>query len=364
MKFDKRQMIIVGVILVALILVASVAVVMMSNNDGSNNSNNNGNGDGTNGNGDGSSGDGDGDGDNGDSNDVETGNWVDLSNVLPDANYSDVYVIGNEVWITSGSSTELYYNDAAGTTDFVTYSTPGRFLCVHMLNPNEGYAGTEDGEVYRTTDGGVNWSLVGLAGASVNSITFPPTADTGYCCGEVGNIYSVTSTGTTKMTSGIVSNMQSIAFPVSSSEGWVVGEDVIRHYTSASGQWNADQSYPGSISCRAVYFIDNNNGWIVGGTGSNGAIIHTTNGGTNWMHQTDPNPSKGILNAVFFLDDGLTGWAAGNFGRILSTTDGGNTWNIENTGASSLLRGIHFTSSTNGFIVGNGGNAYKFVGEE
>lgn len=356
MKLKKQQMIFLGIIIVAILLIASVAVIMMSNNDGGNNSNNNNdNGDGTNGNGDGV-------GDNGGS--QLTGNWVDLSNVLPDASYSDVYAIENEVWITSGSSNALYYNDAAGTTDFVTYATPGGFLCIYMLNPNEGYAGTEDGEVYRTTDGGVNWSLVGLAGAAVSSITFPPTGgEPGYCCGEVGNIYSVTSTGTTKMTSNVVSNMASICFPTSD-EGWVVGEDVIRHYTSTSGQWNWDQSYPGDISCIAVFFTNNNNGWIVGGTGPDGAIIHTTDG-TNWASQTDPSPSSsGILNAVFFLDDGLTGWAAGNFGKVLSTTDGGNTWNIENTGASGFLRGIHFTSSTNGFIVGNSGDAYKFVGDE
>jgi len=358
-------MIIVGVILIALILIASVAVVMMSNT-GNNGSNSNNNGDGNNENADTNSsndGTGDGDGDNGDSSQL-TGNWVDLSNVLPYASYSDVYAIGNEVWITSGSSTELYYNDAAGTTDFVTYSTPDELLCIHMLNSNEGYAGAQNGRVFRTTNGGVNWTLLlPPTGASVTSITFPPTADTGYCCGEVGGIYSVTSTGTTKMTSNVVSNMASICFPTSD-EGWVVGEDVIRHYTSASGQWNADQSYPGSITCTAVYFIDNNNGWIVGGTGSNGAIIHTTDG-INWASQTDPNPSKGFLEAVFFLDDGLTGWAAGNFGRVLSTTDGGNTWNIENTGASmDLLRSVHFTSYTNGYIVGNSGNAYKFVGDE
>ncbi len=285
--------------------------------------------------------------------------WQDLSNVLPDASYSDVYAIGDEVWITSGSSETLYYNDAAGTTNFITYTTPGRFLCIHMLSSNEGYAGAQSGRVYRTTDGGVNWSLVGLTGAAVSSITFPPTADTGYCCGEVGRIYSVTSTGTVKMTSNVVSNMSSVHFP-SASHGWVCGEDVIRHYTSASGQWNADQSYPGNFGCRAVFFTDNNNGWIVGGIGSAGAIIHTVNG-TNWTFQTDPNPSNALLNAVFFLDDGLTGWAAGNFGKVLSTTDGGNTWNIENTGAiANLFRGIHFTSSTNGFIVGNGGNAYKY----
>ena len=41
-----------------------------------------------------------------------------------------------------------------------------------------------------------------------------------------------------------------------------------------------------SSSLYSVDFIDNNEGWISGGNGSQGLILHTTNGGTTWESQT------------------------------------------------------------------------------
>ena len=290
---------------------------------------------------------------------TQTYGWVDISSNIPGAtSLSDIFVIGDEVWITCSSTTELYYNNAGGTTTFNVYTTPDEFSSIHMLFSNIGYAGALSGEVYRTSDGGQNWTLLfPLTGSPVTDITFPPSGEPGYCCGNVGKIYKVDSAGLTQMTSGFVSHANSICFPISSGEGWVCGEDVIRHY--ANGQWNADQWYPGNVTCRSVFFTDNQNGWLVGGTGSNGAIIHTTNG-INWLPQTDPAPSSGVLNVVFFLGV-QKGWAAGNFGKVLSTTNGGINWIVENTGATSLMRSIYFTSSTNGYITGNNGQAFKYT---
>lgn len=286
--------------------------------------------------------------------------WVSLSNVLPSALYNDVYAIGNEVWICSGNSAELFYNDAAGTTSFTSYTTPSAFICIHMLNTDVGYAGSETGRVYRTTDGGKNWTLLlPLTGASVNAISFPPTNnDTGYTCGEGGRVYSISASGTTKMNSGVVSNMSSVYFP-SDTHGWVCGEDVIRHYTSESGQWNFDQNYPGNFNCRKIFFSNDSIGWIVGGIGDKGAIIHTTNG-INWTYQTDPNPSGGVLNAVFFHSDGMHGWAGGNFGKVLKTNDAGENWSTVEIGTTGLINSIFFSTYNLGFLVGGYGEAYRY----
>ena len=44
---------------------------------------------------------------------AHTAQWVSLDSVLPDESFSDVYAVGSHVWITSGSSTELYYREVA-----------------------------------------------------------------------------------------------------------------------------------------------------------------------------------------------------------------------------------------------------------
>jgi photosystem II stability/assembly factor-like uncharacterized protein len=156
------------------------------------------------------------------------------------------------------------------------------------------------------------------------------------------------------MTSNVNGNLSSISFPVNSSEGWVCGGDLIRHYTSSS--WSGDQDYP-SGAYNAIHFVDNNNGWAVG---DNGIIIHT-NDGENWS--TQQTNSAYILTDVFFLNT-LEGWAVGSGGTILHTTNGGSAWSQEGTGlTASILTAVHFVSTINGnvgYIVGNGKALLKY----
>ena len=110
---------------------------------------------------------------------AQTYGWVDISGNIPGStSLSDIFVISDEVWITCSSTTELYYNNAGGTTTFTVYTTPDEFSSVHMLNSNIGYAGALSGEVYRTSDGGQNWTLLfPLTGSPVTDITFPPSGE-------------------------------------------------------------------------------------------------------------------------------------------------------------------------------------------
>ena len=361
-------MIIVGVIIIALILIASVAVIMMSNNDGSNNSNNANNDDNGSSNGDGSSGGGDGDGDNGNGgNDVETGTWVNMSgNIEIEENQliTDVQIIGDEVWFASmnpyGDITVYYSTDGGQTFEFQDNEYGTYTTAIFMLNTNEGYIAGYSGIVYRTSNSGTDWVYHGsIGGPTISDITFPPgstTASTGYGCGDSGNIFEITSSGITKMTSNLVSNMASITFP-SAAEGWVCGENTIRHYTD--GAWTADQSYP-SGGYNSIYFVPGTTqGWCVGDTGR---ILHTTDG-MSWQIQTNPDSDQTTLLKVFFYDT-LNGWAVGHKGIILHTTDGGANWNIEGEGLTNNgLEAIFFTSSENGYILGANGTIIKFVGE-
>ncbi|MBL0098472.1 MAG: hypothetical protein IPP46_19840 [Bacteroidetes bacterium] len=62
----------------------------------------------------------------------------------------------------------------------------------------------------------------------------------------------------------------------------------------------------------SVYFIDAQNGIIVG---DNGTILQTTNGGGNWIPQT--SGTGNLLLYVHFI--GNTGFAVGEGGTILKT---------------------------------------------
>ena len=270
--------------------------------------------------------------------------------------FSDVYFVSDdEGWITSSSIAEIYHTTDGGAT-FEIQTTLYSCNAIHMINENEGYAGGKSGFVYRTTDGGENWIAIGSMGATLADISFPPSGDTGYCCGINGNIHAITSSGVTKMTSNINGNLYSISFPVNSEEGWVCGGSVIRHYIN--NVWSGDQDMP-SGGYNAIYMVDNLNGWAVG---DGGIIIHTGDG-HNWFEQTNPNPEQNTFYKVFFLN-AQEGWAVGIGGTIIQTTNGGTTWTVVGSSlTTNSLNGVHFVSTITGnvgYVVGNGKTLLKY----
>ena len=286
---------------------------------------------------------------------AQTYSWINISSSVPGDSLfhdlSDVYFTNdNEGWITSSSHAEIYHTTDGGAT-FEVQTTQLSCNAIWMLNENEGYAGGQSGFIYRTTDGGINWNFHGTITTTLSDITFP--GNTGYTCGDNGKIYTVTSSGVTAMTSnaGTV-NLKSITFPITT-EGWACGEQLIIHYSSST--WSTDQSYPSGGNYNSMYFVNNTSGWAVG---DNGRILHTTDG-QNWATQT--NPDSNSFFDVFFLNENK-GWAVGFNGSILHTSNGGLNWTVEGAGhTTNFLRGVQFTTSTNGYVVGNNKTLLKYT---
>ena len=101
-----------------------------------------------------------------------------------------------------------------------------------------------------------------------------------------------------------------------------------------------------------VCFVDQDNGWISGYTGT---MLHTTDGGDTWNTQNIP-PSNAYYS-VFFTDL-LNGWATGYDGRIVHTTDGGQTWVFQTAPVNTDYYKVYFVNSNIGWIAG--GDAGSF----
>jgi photosystem II stability/assembly factor-like uncharacterized protein len=56
------------------------------------------------------------------------------------------------------------------------------------------------------------------------------------------------------------------------------------------------------------------------------------------------------LHAVFFLDQNR-GWIVGSKGSLLQTVDGGNTWTVRSAGTEDVVRDIFFIDDQNGWMV-------------
>jgi len=150
-----------------------------------------------------------------------------------------------------------------------------------------------------------------------------------------------------------------IAFP-DSKHGWAVGGlGTIRHTSDGGITWQEQESGTDFI-LEKVFFLDKENGWVVGGWprdsavslyGGMGVILATQDGGKTWNSQI--NGGSTWLKDIFFLDN-KTGWAVGEFGVVMKTTDGGNQWRqVKNTGTRSWLYGITFLDGKHGVAVGH-----------
>ena len=163
------------------------------------------------------------------------------------------------------------------------------------------------------------------------------------------SVYKIDSI-VTNLSPPYVGSYKKISAP-SSDNVWMCGETRILHYTNNTF---TEPTVP-SGAYNDLHFINNLEGWVVG---NNGLILYTNNGGASWDVQV--NPSFNHLRSVFFLNAN-EGWTVGDNGRILHTTNGGTDWNIEASGLTSeFLTGVHFTSSINGYVVGEGETILKF----
>src|SRR6187401_1244679 len=96
--------------------------------------------------------------------------------------------------------------------------------------------------------------------------------------------------------------------------------------TFAAPAFASDLRHVEDASLRSVFFIDHQEGWIVG---DEGVSLHTIDGGKGWERQ--PTGTRASLRSVQFMSP-FVGWAVGreelphgqgSVGVILFTNDGG-----------------------------------------
>jgi photosystem II stability/assembly factor-like uncharacterized protein len=290
--------------------------------------------------------------------------WTDISSHVVSTrgtpNFTSVVFIGEEGWIGSGNFPEIYYTQDGGAT-FEVQTLPTEINALAMRSLTEGYAGGQNGRIYRTTDGGENWQSLGTTGNPVRSLSCPPNGAACYSVGDHGSATIITGTVLTALTTGLVSNLRSVHFPFNSDEGWLCGGAIIRHFTG--GAWQADQTYP-TLGYNAIGFADAAHGWALGDTG---IIIHTVTGGkfdgnpgTGWLGPLTPPQTTLTLNGISVISTNEA-WAVGDTGTVLHTTNSGQTWALEaDCMTVSLLTAVHVEDSNTVYVVGNNGALLKY----
>ena len=113
-----------------------------------------------------------------------------------------------------------------------------------------------------------------------------------------------------------------------------------------SQEWVVQESGT-TINLYDVYFVDENNGWIVG---DSSIILHTKNGGQDWIEQISPVDS--IIFEKIYFPNAQDGYIVGWEGTILYTKDGGETWVKSEIGPDYPILDLSFINADTGWAVG------------
>ena len=194
---------------------------------------------------------------------------------------------------------------------------------ISFINKDEGWfvgepSATQEVTIVHTTDGGQTYeSQTNPTDPDIrlNSVSFADSQH-GIAAG-VGTTILYTSDGGSNWESSPVSNYRWQSVHLNQSgNAWAVGRNGTIIYSTDWGYTWTTQESGVSSELREVIFINDNEGWIVGGgTGLPGVILHTTTGGLVTdvnennivsqfeLHQNYPNPFNPKTNIRFQIPE-------------------------------------------------------------
>ncbi len=293
-------------------------------------------------------------------------NWS--STVLPLSVYTyALQYVNNDIWTGSDYSQIMHSADNGDTWEWQNRSPYFRSIswvdnAIGRITSGS-YVGT-DGYSIISSDGGTTWEHdLNSPGGARCFFTDP---DTGWMLweGSSSRVWRTTDGGTNWSQHFIGSGpwIGGIFF-ASADSGWAFGSEGALRFTSNGGVNWSSQTLGTPYYAAAVHFIDTSEGWAAGGFGGGyGFIHHTSDGGATWTPQT-PATSSHILSMCFINDQ--EGWAAGCSGRTQRTTDGGVSWESTGTIPHEYVQKILMINSDTGWLTVNdplnqGGKGYIY----
>ncbi|HTD22985.1 MAG TPA: Ig-like domain repeat protein [Terriglobales bacterium] len=263
---------------------------------------------------------------------------------------------------------------------YIGYLSSAIIRDISFPTPLIGYAVSENGQVWKTIDGGVSWTEImnlgfpyeweGIQALNANDViisgfidSFTPARGIIRWSHDGGASWTgdirLTSTGWLYRVR-YSDNLNGLAFESPTAQG---APPNAAHYTSDGGQtapdWTADTIDPnGSWFGNQFSLLPNGHA-----RASGISYCDSTNGGVNWSCRRHIDPV--FDGETFFVDD-LNGWVAGGEispnveGWVHRTTDGGATWSDRTLDSPWPIREIRFLNPQLGWAAG--GNIFSGVG--
>jgi photosystem II stability/assembly factor-like uncharacterized protein len=264
---------------------------------------------------------------------------------------------------------------------------------VYFTSGTGGFATTDQG-IFKSTDGGINWSFFNAVNNGINIGGFGNR----YCFVGSDNRIHYTNDGT-----DFFSKTYLLANPASPTLGFrdcfvaspaVLYASSVRYiYKSTNGgvQFDSVYVFPDNTTNYAIYFTSVTEGWLMRSDG----LYKTTNGGTGWALVASMGAGYGSIDflnsSTGLFSDGMHVYKTTNGGanwslifsapvqgyvdvEILSANDiylsaankiyksvnGGTSFTQVLSSAANGIVEIHFTDSNTGWACGGNGAVYRY----
>ncbi len=281
---------------------------------------------------------------------------------------------------TNGGTTWVEFD---GTSTGVGLADGKIWNSIWFVNASIGWVVSNDGLIYRTTNGGTNWAAQGpnpvtnspaLLRVRMGIGGTPGTDDFGWVTGKAGHVLYTTDSGTTwsirtssPYTTGSGTNMYEMAHTGSGSSTVIFASDATNTAKTTDNGATWTSLTPGNsgsvnhihmLSSSIVFIVDNG-----------GGIVRTTNGGTNWGERNTIGGNTTPINAIHVWDRPFSAndiaIAVGNGGKIFISTNAGITSGAETWGdrtSSSFtanLKSVYIYDTDEAIAVGDDGTVYS-----
>ena len=294
--------------------------------------------------------------------------WTDLGEILTASTYYGSFaftVTSPQNIVATDGSGNMYRSSDAGLNWIQTFTAPGGVLPYYLgsavpvfTDALVGYFGYGPGFIIKTTDAGQSWFPVSSgSGNSLNDIDRFDNGDM-IAVGDAGTLL-IKRVGSARWELQIIESINDFTAVhiINSTQAVITDKSGLVYKTSDGGSnWIASGSTPSFIQeVKDINFTDLQNGWLIGYGFGDGALFHTTDGGLNWSSITD---FQGAYTSVDVVDNNI--WAANVTGLYYKSTDNGITWVEGNLPEFPVqIMDMDFYDSNTGYAVGSFGQAYR-----
>jgi photosystem II stability/assembly factor-like uncharacterized protein len=232
---------------------------------------------------------------------------------------------------------------------------------VHFATNSNGYIGGAMARCLKTTNQGLNWSVVPVASQADFRAVWATSSSDVYL-GAWDSVYATHNSGqawTPSYTNSFLLGVMGLQF-TSSNNGYA-----FMTYSSITRTNNAGNSWSIPTGCGVIedfydgYMLDDNNGY---GVGDCGLIAKTTDGGETWVQYEWNNWTEWSCIQIWgvHFTSASNGYATADSGVVFRTTDGGGHWGRSViAGAGDMLNDVFFVNPATGYIVGRNGKIFK-----